>query len=160
MEKSRNTSKEEILCGQEYLNEKIQHKQFKKNQGPIDLATINDNFIQTENLVSGLPQTLAICVPCQYPSILNSSTRSVDDNDNKNNNDCRIKNLWVKTVTCANHRMIVIAAARKYLNHIHPEIFGSYHKCIETKVIWELYKQLFEIQVSFHYLKLLVLRMS
>ena len=43
MEKSRNTSKEEILCGQEYLNEKIQHKQFKKNQGPIDLATIDDN---------------------------------------------------------------------------------------------------------------------
>ena len=31
--------------------------------------------------------------------------------------------------------MIVIAAARKYLNHIHPEIFGSYHKCVETKVI-------------------------
>ena len=52
MEKSRNTSKEEILCGQEYLNEKIQHKQFKKNQGPIDLATIDDNFIQTENLVT------------------------------------------------------------------------------------------------------------
>lgn len=44
MEKSRNTSKEEILCGQEYLNEKIQHKQFKKNQGPIDLATIDDNL--------------------------------------------------------------------------------------------------------------------
>ena len=52
MEKSRNTSKEEILSGQEYLNEKIQHKQFKKNQGPIDLATIDDNFIQTENLVT------------------------------------------------------------------------------------------------------------
>ena len=29
-------------------------------------------------------KTLAIRVPCQYPSILNSSTRSIDDNDNKN----------------------------------------------------------------------------
>ena len=99
----------------------------------------------------GLLQALAVCVPCQYPSILNSSTRSIDDNGNKNNNDCRIKSIWIKTVTCANHRRIVIADTRKYLNHIHPDIFGSYHKWMETKVIYRLYKQLFEIQVSLHY---------